>query len=175
MKKITTILAMTLLLAACGDKQTEDAAPQPLKSTTETQSKSATSKNVVQEESVVLYNHFYDTDDHVSKGESVPYVYKRDGSLTQFLLKNLEYNQYVKAYSVSKNEKVVMLNFKASVMKTSLFQGSTGATQTREAIGKTFFANMPKLKTLKFRLNGKQEEWDHMNFTDYSRKDFKLN
>lgn len=175
MKKITAVLAMALLLAACGDKQTENETPQPIKSTTATSSKSEPTKNVVQEDFVVLYNHFSDTDEHVSKGDSVPYVYKRDGSLTQFLLKNLEYDHYVKAYSVSKNEKVVMLNFKASVMKTSLFQGSTGANQTREAIGKTFFANMPKLKTLKFRLNGQQEEWDHMNFTDYSRKDFKLN
>lgn len=172
MKKVIVMLAATLLLTACGDKQAENETPQPIKSTT---APKQAATNVVQEDFVVLYNHFSDTDDQVSKGEKIPYVYKRDGSLTRFLLKNLDYNQYVKSYRVSKNEQVVMLNFKASVMKTSLFQGSTGATQTREAIGKTFFANMPKLKTLQFRLNGQQEEWDHMNFTDYKRKDFKLN
>lgn len=170
MKKTMALLAMTVFLAACGDQQANEPQSQSQPSTTTT----SPTKKVEQGERVTLYNDFSTTDDSVSKGQELSYVYKRDGSLTRFLLTNLGYNQYVKSYSVSKDEKTVMLDFKQSVMKTQLFQGSSGAKQTRDAIGKTFFANMPKLKTLQFRLNAQQEEWDHMNFTDYKRSDFSL-
>lgn len=159
MKKITYVLAASLLLGACG-QQTED------------HTSHEAAQQVEQASTVVLYNRPTDDFTGALAGDELSYSYKKDGSLTQFLLTKLEYMPYVKDYAVSQDEKTVTINFKEDVMKTNIFQGSTGADYSVDTIGKTFFENMPKLETLQLRKEGKKEEMDHMRFDDYSKGDF---
>lgn len=161
MRKVTYMLVASLLLGACG-QQTENhtayEATQQVDSTT----------------TVVMYNRSTDEGGTAMIGDELTYSYAKDGSLTQFLLTKLGYMPYVKDYAVSQDEKTVTINFKDEVMKTNIFQGSTGAVYSVDAIGKTFFQNMPKLETLQLRKEGEKEEMDHMRFDDYYKNDFEL-
>lgn len=159
MKKVVFMLTAALLLGACGQQTEEHTAHE-----TEQQAENTTT--------VVMYNRSTDEGGTALAGEELDYSYQKDGSLTQFLLTKLEYMPYVKDYAVSQDEKTVTINFKEEVMNTNIFQGSTGAAYSVDAIGKTFFKNMPKLETLKLRKEGEKQEMDHMRFDDYSKADF---
>ena len=161
MKKITYMLIVALLLGACGQQTADHTAHEA-------------AEQVDSTTTVVMYNRSTDEGGTAVAGDELAYSYAKDGSLTQFLLTNLEYMAYVKDYAVSQDEKTVTINFKDSVMKTNIFQGSTGADYSVDAIGKTFFQNMPKLETLQLRKEGKKQEMDHMRFDDYHKRDFEL-
>lgn len=102
-----------------------------------------------------------------------PYSYAKNGSMTKFLMHELNYTRYVKGYAVSKSEKTITLNFKSSLASSPVVQGSTGGQFFTDRIAATFFKNMPKLQTIYFRLDGKKTSLDHVNFMSIHRSEYK--
>jgi len=101
----------------------------------------------------------------VVKEKNVDYVYRKNGSLTVFLMKELAYKPYLKNYAVSKSERTVILSFDARIADSQLVQGSTGGQLFSDRIAVTFFNNMPKLERIQLRLDGKPISLDHVNFS----------
>lgn len=101
----------------------------------------------------------------VVKEKSVDYFYRKNGSLTVFLMKQLAYKSYLESYAVSRSERTVILSFDARIANSQLVQGSTGGQLFTDRIAVTLFNNMPKLERIQLRLNGKPISLDHVNFS----------
>lgn len=158
------------------DAQTSDSASQ-----TESDSQASAAPQTVVDVSKKKANEvvLYKGDENAEKvvpTQTVSYTYKTNGPITKYIVDQLGYSQYYNKHSVSADERVIMIDFNDSILSSQLIQGSAGGLMFQNSIIASIFENIPKAQVVKLRVNGQEQDADHVSFSgEITRAQFEAN
>ncbi|MEE1132818.1 MAG: hypothetical protein UHX00_14445 [Caryophanon sp.] len=95
----------------------------------------------------------------------IAYEFKTDGPITKYLIDQLGYEEYYNKHAVSADETVIMIDFKESIVNSSFVQGTAGGQMFKDSIVATIFENIPQAQVIKLRVNGQEQDTDHVSFS----------
>lgn len=178
-----TLLAASLLLAACNTDEKESTNEQDTNNGVQVEQEETTTNEEVVEDEIVAEEKEGNVEPKDSESEvatkevviyggdanfesieatsTVDYSYSNDGNITQFLIDKLDLSSYYKDHKVSADETTITLDFKEDITFSQNVQGSAGASIFSDSITTTFFKNIPDLQSLELRVNGEEKELDH--------------
>lgn len=168
MKKLLMVVLFTLVLAACGTKETSDDVNNvPGNNTVDVTQGSPE----VKEEKITLYK----SDDNAEN--TVPFDENFDGGeeeLVPFIFSKVnEHDVELLDYTMENEDKSLVLNLGDDIYT---IQGSAGANMFVETLARSYFENFPELQEVTFLYKGSDEPvLDHMNIgLPYKREDFDM-
>lgn len=173
----TSLLAASLLLAACNTDEANETENEPDTSEevkngeqpieNEDVSKGSEAIENPEEqpaeaavEQIVIFGGDANSENIVATS-TVDYSYAKNGGITEFLIDQLGLSDYYNKHTVSGDETKITLDFKEDITISEHVQGSAGASIFSDALIVTFFKNIPTLETLQLRVDGKEQQLDH--------------
>lgn len=141
--------------------------------TTNDEQKTPTTTPVAKKSGQVLLFEGNSNADGITATKAVDYSFKKNGSITKYIIDQLGYTTYYNKHTVSADEKTVVIDFNDTILSSPVVQGSAGSLMFQDSLLASLFDNIPTAQTVKFRINGEEVELDHINFSgQHSRADF---
>ena len=168
MKKLLLVMLFTLVLAACGTKETSDDVNNVPGNNSDNVTQGSSE---VKEEKITLYKSDENAentvpfDENYDSGEEelVPFIYSKVN----------EHDVELLDYTMENEDKSLLLNLGDDIYT---IQGSAGANMFVETLARSYFENLPELQDITFLYKGSDEPMlDHMNIgLPYKRQDFDM-
>lgn len=168
MKKLLLVMLFTLVLAACGTKETSDDVNNVPGNNSDNVTQGSSE---VKEEKITLYKSDENAentvpfDENYDSGEEelVPFIYSKVN----------EHDVELLDYTMENEDKSLLLNLGDDIYT---IQGSAGANMFVETLARSYFENLPELQDITFLYKGSDEPvLDHMNVgLPYKRQDFDM-
>ncbi|MCM3723734.1 MULTISPECIES: fructose-2,6-bisphosphatase [Solibacillus] len=168
MKKLLLVMLFTLVLAACGTKETSDDVNNVPGNNSDNVTQGSSE---VKEEKITLYKSDENAentvpfDENYDSGEEelVPFIYSKVN----------EHDVELLDYTMENEDKSLLLNLGDDIYT---IQGSAGANMFVETLARSYFENLPELQDITFLYKGSDEPvLDHMNIgLPYKRQDFDM-